>query len=199
MNIIYVLINESMPGLCKIGRTNQPIQQRLRTLSSQTAVPLPFECFYAKKVINAQEIEEWLKELFKENRINPRREFFSAPPAKVVLALKPIKGEEIVFEQNVIADDQQEIEALKKIAKRRENFNFKKMQIPIGSTLTFVYDETITCTVLVNNRVEFRDQELSMSEAARIAYEKPYPVSGSLYWIYQDKTLDEYRKEYEEE
>lgn len=40
--IVYVLTNEAMPGLVKIGRTNNELAARIRALYS-TSVPLPFE------------------------------------------------------------------------------------------------------------------------------------------------------------
>ena len=51
-NIIYILVNESMPDLVKIGRTNRSIEQRIKELDN-TSVPLPFQCFYAAEVSNA--------------------------------------------------------------------------------------------------------------------------------------------------
>ena len=44
--IVYVLTNESMEGLVKIGRTSTGVEQRIRELDN-TSVPLPFQCFYA--------------------------------------------------------------------------------------------------------------------------------------------------------
>ncbi len=44
--IVYVLTNPTMPGLIKIGRTTN-LEQRVKSLSSDTGVPLPFEVFYA--------------------------------------------------------------------------------------------------------------------------------------------------------
>jgi len=45
--IVYVLINPAMPGLIKIGRTNQEdVKYRMSQLYT-TGVPLPFECVYA--------------------------------------------------------------------------------------------------------------------------------------------------------
>ncbi|EKD33224.1 MAG: hypothetical protein ACD_76C00068G0021 [uncultured bacterium] len=49
--IIYILINEAMPGYVKIGRTTN-LEQRIRSLDT-TSVPLPFECFYACTVKDA--------------------------------------------------------------------------------------------------------------------------------------------------
>jgi len=197
--IIYILINEAMPGLCKIGYTRTSIEQRLGELSRQTGVPVPFECFYAKRVkLNVIEIEDWLQELFEKERINLRKEFFTISPDKVVLALRYIPGEEIILKRNVVADNKQEIEAVQKLAKRRENFNFKSLKIPIGSELNFIYDETLTCTVISDkNLVEFRGKKMSVAAAARIAYKKEYRLNGTLYWMYEGKTIDERRRRFE--
>ncbi|NBO92714.1 MAG: GIY-YIG nuclease family protein, partial [Planctomycetia bacterium] len=46
-DIVYVLTNEAMPGLIKIGLTSDSVESRLTSLSSHTGVPLPFECYFA--------------------------------------------------------------------------------------------------------------------------------------------------------
>jgi hypothetical protein len=43
--IIYVIINEAMPGYTKIGKTTGSVEDRMRGLDT-SGVPLPFECFY---------------------------------------------------------------------------------------------------------------------------------------------------------
>ena len=86
-NIIYVLTNEAMPGLVKIGLTTDSVESRVSQLSSHSGVPLPFECYYAAEVGNASRIENILHQLFSESRVNPRREFFRLDAEKVVLAL----------------------------------------------------------------------------------------------------------------
>lgn len=48
-NIIYVLTNEAMPGLVKIGFT-ESLEDRIKYLSAHSGVPLPFECYYAAEV-----------------------------------------------------------------------------------------------------------------------------------------------------
>jgi hypothetical protein len=44
---VYVLTNEAMPGFIKIGKTYSSVKQRILELSRSSAVPLPFECYYA--------------------------------------------------------------------------------------------------------------------------------------------------------
>lgn len=57
-NIIYVLTNEAMPGLVKIGLTNDNIESRIGQLSAATGVPLPFECFFAAEVKDCNKLEK---------------------------------------------------------------------------------------------------------------------------------------------
>ena len=75
--IVYLLTNPTMPDLVKIGRTND-LETRLRSLSTHSGVPVPFECFYACEVRDSVEVERALHEAFGDHRINPKREFFSA-------------------------------------------------------------------------------------------------------------------------
>ena len=49
MDIVYILTNTEMPDLLKIGVTKD-LDQRLKSLSAHSGVPVPFECFYACEV-----------------------------------------------------------------------------------------------------------------------------------------------------
>ncbi|MBK6819510.1 MAG: GIY-YIG nuclease family protein [Bacteroidetes bacterium] len=74
--IVYVLTNPAMPGIIKIGRTNQEdVKYRMSQLYS-TGVPLHFECVYAAKVSNYEKVEKALHIAFGLDRLNPNREFF---------------------------------------------------------------------------------------------------------------------------
>jgi predicted GIY-YIG superfamily endonuclease len=44
MPVVYILTNESMPDLVKIGITDN-LERRIRELDN-TSTPLHFECFY---------------------------------------------------------------------------------------------------------------------------------------------------------
>src|SRR3989344_5302049 len=93
--IIYILTNEAMPGYVKIGRTSANLEQRIRELSASTSIPIPFTCFYACTVKDAQFVEHQLHDAFDNNRINPKREFFQIAPERVVSALKLAEIENI--------------------------------------------------------------------------------------------------------
>jgi hypothetical protein len=66
--IVYVLTNEAMPGLIKIGRTSADLASRIRGLY-QTGVPLPFELYYACEVQNSAFVETQLHEAFGDHRV----------------------------------------------------------------------------------------------------------------------------------
>jgi hypothetical protein len=74
--IVYILKNPLMPSVIKIGKTDRAdISKRLKELFT-TESPVPFDCIYAAEVKNNEETEKVLHEKFKEDRVNPRREFF---------------------------------------------------------------------------------------------------------------------------
>ena len=84
---IYVLTNESMPDLVKIGRTNKEIEQRIKKLDN-TSIPLPFQCFYAAEVKDAEIVEIKLHRIFSDKRIRTNREFFRIDPNQVKEAIQ---------------------------------------------------------------------------------------------------------------
>ena len=86
MKTVYILTNESMPNIIKIGVTDD-LSRRLRELDN-TSTPLPFECFYALAVEDAQGIEKLLHEAFDDKRVRQNREFFNCTPEQAKSALK---------------------------------------------------------------------------------------------------------------
>ena len=101
-NIIYALTNSAMPGLLKIGMTNQPdVQDRMRDLYT-TGVPLPYECAVAWQVEGreAVDVERALHTAFDPWRINPSREFFKMEPEQVVVLVRVLLPGRDVTPQN---------------------------------------------------------------------------------------------------
>ena len=87
--IVYIFSNPAMPGYIKIGKTLQDdVKQRLRALSNPSGVPAPFECRYAAAVEDAKKVEKAIHEAFAIDRPNPRREFFTTSPERIITLLK---------------------------------------------------------------------------------------------------------------
>ncbi|MEI7177097.1 GIY-YIG nuclease family protein [Pectobacterium carotovorum] len=74
---IYVLGNESMPGIYKIGMTKHEPELRAKEISSTTGVPTPFSVIAAFHSRNPRADERMVHEAFDDCRVNQNREFFS--------------------------------------------------------------------------------------------------------------------------
>jgi len=199
MPIIYILTNQSMPDTIKIGITDN-LERRIRDLDN-TSTPLPFECFYAVEVEDASKIEKLLHEGFDDKRIRQNREFFSATPeqAKSMLKIVETMGGNDVTPTEDIVETPQDQQALDRARNYRTRFNFQMIDLQPGSILKFKKDEAITCEVYNENKVKFRDEITSLSNAAEIILrEMGYDWSayqGPRWWMFEGKTLSEIRRE----
>ncbi|TSC92697.1 MAG: hypothetical protein CEN89_534 [Candidatus Berkelbacteria bacterium Licking1014_7] len=182
-----------MPGYVKIGRTSSNLEQRIRDLSASSSIPIPFTCFYACTVKNAQFVEHQLHDAFDNNRINPKREFFQIAPERVVSALKLAEIENITPKEDFV-ENREDQRALNKARKIREKFNFNMANIPAGAELIFSRDENIKAKVIDNHSIEYDGKKTSLSKSAQKILGYVYGVAGTDYWMYEDETLDERRK-----
>ena len=76
---VYVLINPTMPGLCKIGYTKKPPEERVKEISRGTGVPMPFEVAWAFKCFDGDILEREVHKYLDGYRENADREFFRIP------------------------------------------------------------------------------------------------------------------------
>lgn len=199
--IIYILTNEAMPGLVKIGRTGDAVETRISQLSTHSGVPLPFECYFAAEVNDCAKLEKTLHQLFSETRLNPKREFFKIDPEKVVLAVS-IGNFTEVTPGAAIGDDEEQ-QALEKAKARRPKIKLDALGIQPGAVLSFSRDENITATVVDAGKIQYLGETLSLSRAAlkilhTLGYKTP-SASGSEHWMYDGELLDERRRRMESE
>lgn len=199
--IVYILTNDAMPGIVKIGKTTDSVETRIAQLSASSAVPLAFECYFAAEVKDSAKLEKTLHQLFSENRINTKREFFKVDPERVVLAISIGAFKEVNVGATVI--DKEEQEALEKAKARRPRLRLDALGIKPGEVLTFSRDEAITAQVVEGGKVNFQGAIQSLSAAAlnalhSLGYKTP-TASGSGYWKYDGELLDERRRRMEEE
>lgn len=195
--IVYVLINEAMPGLVKVGCTTD-LKQRLKTLDT-TNMPEPFECLYAVTVTDMRRIENLIHQVFGDRRIRPNREFFKVDTDQVVAALKLAGNNDVTPRPEDYIEDAGDRERLNETQERREKFNFKMLGIPIGSKLVFANDRDIYCTVSDNTHVEFDGIIMSLSAATQTVQELPYSRHGALFWLFEDELLIDRRLRMEHE
>lgn len=84
---VYILTNEAMPGLVKIGKTTRSVEGRAHELY-QTGVPSPF--VIAAKVFapDCHQLEAEMHAVMAEYRVNLGREFFQLPVDDAIAALE---------------------------------------------------------------------------------------------------------------
>lgn len=200
-DVIYILINEAMPGFVKVGRTATSVEQRMKELDN-TSMPLPFECFHAAEVPSGVTVERLLHAAFKDKRIRKRREFFKIDPEQVRSALLLAQTKDVTPRDDVF-EEVEDVEALNKARNRRGGFSFEDVDIPIGSKLTFSKDDNFICIVRANNKVEFEGDVSSLSKTAldvlhRLGYNWK-AVAGPDYWQFEDETLTARRLRFEDD
>ena len=86
VGFLYVLINPSMPGLAKVGKTTRNPTDRMAELSSATGVPSPFMLAFQQPVAECDSAELWVhRELERVGfRHADNREFFNGPLHEII-------------------------------------------------------------------------------------------------------------------
>lgn len=87
---IYVLENDTMPGVLKIGYTGKKPEERATQLSKSTGVPTPFRVAFAVKCHDGEGMEYEVHQELKEYRVNNDREFFSCTLNEAQKAIEKI-------------------------------------------------------------------------------------------------------------
>lgn len=72
---VYILANSSMPGLLKVGFTENSVQDRMAQLNT-TGVPSPFELVHSVEVDDPHKVEANIHESLAHSRLDKGREFF---------------------------------------------------------------------------------------------------------------------------
>ena len=199
-DIIYVLTNEAMPGLVKIGRTSgDGAEGRLSALNCHAGVPLPFECHFAAEVPDGVHVESVLHRLFASDRLNPKREFFRVEPERVVLAISIGNFREIT--SGAVEVDHVEEEAIEKERDRATRSRLSAIGINHGALLSFSRNEEIKATVVSDTLVFLNGQTLALSAAAVKVLQsmggRTTQANGWKYWMFDGELLYERRRRLE--
>lgn len=170
--LIYILTNPSFPNFQKIGKTTD-LKGRLRSLNNKSCLPFMFRVFATYEVEDDLSVVE--QEIFKiidnvdeslrareetEKGTYREREFFAIDKDKAYSVLESIaKLRHDTHKLKLIKPTKTE-KAEEAIAEEVENavihrkgdrFCFAKKGIPIGATLQYIYDGTITVEVTDDN------------------------------------------------
>lgn len=191
--IVYILTNDAMPGLVKIGRTaKEDANARIGDLYT-TGVPVPFTIEYACKVQDSKEVESALHVAFAPHRINPKREFFKIDPEQAIAILKLLHTEDATPEvkQQPAGLDQVSLAAAQNLkTKRRPPMNFVEMSISIGSTLQYIDGDT-TVTVVEEKTVGLADKDMSLMAATQQVRGVAYQLRPAPFWTFNGRLLSD--------
>lgn len=94
---IYILANECMPDVYKIGMTTNSPEQRAKEISAATGVPLPFTVVAAFHSANPVSDEQMVHQAWSKERVSQNREFFRFSKAELddaIIELSSIVGPE---------------------------------------------------------------------------------------------------------
>jgi hypothetical protein len=196
MRIVYILTNPAFDKYIKIGITSN-LSTRLKQLDN-TSMPLPYECYFAVEVENANKVEKLLHEAFDKYRVRKNREFFEILPESAKSALQLAGGKDVTPNEIIVESSEDKV-AFEKAKKQRERFKFSLLNIEPGTILTFAKDSEITCVVLDDRLVKFRDEEMTLTASALIVInEMGYTwskISGPAFWQYNGNGLYDMRLE----
>jgi uncharacterized protein len=91
---VYVLVNSSMPGLVKVGKTTRPTVDRATELSGVTGVATPFVIAYEQYFTDCDVAEEFVHADLQRRglRISNNREFFQATTNEIIRVVMQAPG-----------------------------------------------------------------------------------------------------------
>ena len=207
---VYILINPSFKeDWVKIGKSSRPVDVRSKELDN-TAVPLPFEIFATMKTCKYNEVEKLVHKTIDrltDLRIRQNREFFNVAPQVALDIFKDIANAiddaEIVLYENNIPVVHKEVDNKEKREIKRGRFKFSMVNIPIGSTLTFI-PTGIEVKVASDDQIEYEGRIYKLSPfVGTFMPEDKRNASGayhgSKYFSFKGKVLEEIRMEMEKE
>ena len=166
-NIVYVLTNEAMPGIVKIGMTSRSdVQHRMADLYT-TGVPLPFDCVIAREIDDREaiEIEDALHTAFGPNRVNPSREFFELDPEQIVALLRVLPGRDVTPQVIKKSEDGQldDRKAAQEFRRRRSQTNERAFMQSLSDNGVIVYEKVLAMGKQSDMRIKWGTSGFSLN------------------------------------
>lgn len=105
MGYVYILQNDSMPGLLKIGKTARNSRERAKELSSSTSVPTPFRVVFELSSDRYEILEREVHNKLARCRVGSKREFFKCTVGIAKKALKEVYSEHLKATDRSLSDN----------------------------------------------------------------------------------------------
>ena len=199
MGLVYLLTHEAMPGLTKIGRTEQSVEERMRSLNN-TSVPFGFDCFYAAEVADAPDVERRLHDAFEDLHFG--KDFFKMHPLRAQRVLEMVAISDKTPREDVVVEPE-EIQQLQRNQEHLHRFSMFRIGLRVGDQLVFARGEGILAEVHSDSEVLFEGVPMSLTAAALIAIRKCgynwQRIAGPVYWLSNGQPLKELERIHLEE
>lgn len=188
---IYIMTNPALKDMVKIGYAAD-VEKRRKQLST-TALPYAYEVYATYETSGNLEdlkLHKMIDNLNPDLRVAANKEFFVMTPQEaydLLEAIATISGTKDKLKK-VKADVSQ-----KQVVKRPP-VNFTKCGIPVGAELIFTEDPTVTVTVVSDRKVQWNEEETSLSAVAA-ALKHSKAIQGSAFFTYQGKLITQIAEE----
>ncbi|MCM2535199.1 GIY-YIG nuclease family protein [Neobacillus pocheonensis] len=165
---IYILINPSIEGMVKIGKTTRDPGDRVAELSSATGVPTPFILVYKEYFSNCTLAETIIHGFLEEkgNRVSSNREFFNIA---VWEAIKIIQ--DVTKKINLIENTFEDIESYEQ-NQQNDLQGLADELLRKGESAYFGHDE---------NLVDYDEAMVLFKKAAKLGSIQAYRYLGDMY------------------
>lgn len=89
---VYIMVNESMPGMVKVGYTSDRVgpEERAKSLSTGTGVPTPYKDVFSFRCFNGEVLERMVHDHLSPYRVNSKREHFYVTVGQAKEAIKEL-------------------------------------------------------------------------------------------------------------
>ena len=211
--VIYILTNPSFDEYVKIGYADD-MDARLAQLNRSECTPFAFRVYATYEVdtrLTDMKIHAMIDKLNPNLRaidnVNGKkrvREFYAMTAEDaygIFEAMAEIHGttDRLKLVKPSIEQEQEDIIASTIAEESRERakpFSFSMVNIPVGAIITYCKDESISCTVVDDKKVEFNGEVMSLTMAARIIMHLPhnYPLPGPAFFKYNGEMLNKIRE-----
>jgi len=214
MGYIYILKNPSFENYVKIGFATD-VEKRLKELNRSECIPFAFRIYATYEVqekLSDKKVHSIIDSLNPDLRSidefdgKPRvREFYEMSAEDAFQLLENIaaisgtmsKLHKYSASGHEIKDEELAEQIKTEQKERKSPFSFNKCHIDKGTELTFLNNNNIKAYVNDDRSIILNGVVTSLSASAQMILNVEHPVQGTLYWLYQGKTLKDIRNELE--
>ena len=188
--IIYIMTT-SVKGIIKIGKTDD-FKKRMDHLEQNGYWNVcGLQRYYAVKVKDYDEKEKLIKKVFNKSQV-ANSELFALDVKTAKEMLESFDGKQIYPDPSSTSSVAPVASA---VVPKADRLTFKMLNIPIGSTLVYVPDNSITCTTVDNNStVIYKGKNYKLSGLVKYL-KNGGSWQGGNFFMYNGKKLTDIRKD----